>query len=138
MKGDIYYLKETTGDRYIVGRFVVESDDYHLIGTCYGCSGWYSDGSIDDHYFTDVYCKKDTCTHWNFYGEDYDPETESEKDSYYHICGTYCFNDHIRLMCFVWKLAGMINNSPDYMHDNELTKKLVDMMLEGYEIVKGE
>lgn len=137
MKGDVYYLKDTTDHNRIVAKFVVENDDRTLMGDCYSAVSWYSDGSVCDYdYFAGVYCKLDSCTHWYFYGEDYDPELKNEKDSYYHLCGAGCFMEHIRLMCFVWKLASIITGSSDDYFDNDEIKKLVDTMLKDYFIQK--
>lgn len=137
MKGDVYYLKDTTDHNRIAAKFVVENDDYALTGKCYDAVSWYSDGSpCDFHYVADVYCKFDACTHWYFYGEDYDPESGGEKDSYYHLCSTYGFNDHIRCMCFVWKLAHQLVDLDCYYFEDELTEQLVDMMLKDYFIQK--
>lgn len=151
--GDTYYLKNTeTG--YVHGKFVVDkAEDYFVEGAYYRAVGWAGDTNqpCDWHFVADTYCKWDSCTHWYFYGENYDPDyEESETDSYYHLCTEYTFNDHIRLMCFVWKLVADImtelRKGEEY-YDADITKhyieleetrKLVDLMLDGYVIVKVE
>lgn len=142
MKGDIWYLKDDDGQ--IGYKFVVENDDFNLIGKCYEVWSWYVDGTPCEYGFVaDAYCKWDACTHWNFYGENYDPEITQKPDSYYHLCGGYSFMGHIIAMCFVWKLAEQIisENSSGYVndeyYDHERIKQLIELVLNGYEIVKG-
>ena len=152
MKGDIYYLK-TKDDGMVTHKFEVDGDDFCLEGRCYEAYSWEMDNTPYEYSFVaDVYCKWDACTHWRFYGEDYKPDAEideKEQDSYYHLCGGGSFRNHIRAMCFVWKLAEQIiakdpwtnsNNTAKYVHDeyydHESIKKLIDLVLDGYEIVK--
>jgi hypothetical protein len=148
MEGDIYYLKDSDGR--IVGKF--EMTDSYMSGRCYECNGWDLDEDrtpCDWSFFASVFCKWDGCTHWWFRGEDYDPDTKDEADAYYHICGDYCFLGHVRLMCFVWKLAELILvedlkkdglGTHKYVQEeysgNEKLKHLADFMLEGYTIEK--
>ena len=55
------------------------------------------------------------------------------------------FENNIRLMCFVWKLAmnlyfnENVNNkiNRDYVKENYDTK-LIEIMLKGYEIIEGK
>lgn len=149
MKGDTYYLKSDDG--YITHKFVVEADDFQLTGNCYAASSWYGDNSPGDYDFVaGVYCKWDSCTHWYFYGEDYDPEIDNEQDSYYHLCGGYTFLNHIKAMCFVWKLAEQIlvkdphtihTGNATYIHDEyyepEKLVKMMEVVLDGCEIIKA-
>lgn len=70
----------------------------------YWASSWNSeDNSIyEKHFISEVYFKWDWCTHWNFNGMDYDPtDEEPDKDSYYHICGSYSMNQWIKMFAFV-------------------------------------
>ena len=144
-----YYLTDETG--YVVAKIEATDVDRCLIGKCYSAISWsaYDPSDVGDwHFVADVYCKFDSCTHWNFYGEDYDPETNTESDSYYHICGPECFKEHIMNMCFVWKVAEMVlkdyyGNDPVYVECieenyevNGFTGKLVDMMLKRCLITK--
>lgn len=149
MKGDVYYLKDPDGR--IVGKF--EMTGSYMDGRCYECNGWtgapdYKE-ACDWSFFADTFCKWDGCTHWHFCGEDYDPDTKDELDSYYHICGDHCFLHHVRLMCFVWRLAEQVlvedlekegigngNYTKQEYSGNEKLKHLVDFMLEGYSIEK--
>ena len=137
MKGDIYYLKDKTGS--YTHRFEVDTDDNSLMGVCYI-------EDSEDSFVADVYCKWSACTHWRFNGHDYYPGSASEPDPYYHLCGGYSFMEHITAMCFVWKLAEQINanihpNLTDDVHesynDHDRIKKLIETVLDGYEIVKG-
>lgn len=149
MKGDIYHLKDRDG---MAGfKFVVENDDFCLQGKCYEAYSWLMNGApYEYHFVAGVYCKWDACTHWYFYGEDYDPETGDDKDSYYHLCGGYSFIGHIIAMCFVWKLAEQIISESEHTklhslsgyindeyYDHARIKQLVELVLNGYEIVKG-
>lgn len=144
MKGDTYYLKTVGGD--ILGKFVVDQDDYFSVtGKCYEATSWDAKtGEVYSWLFhSGVYCKWDGCTHWNFKGEDYDPEIDGSEDSYYHLCGEYSFNRHIQLMCFVWKLVATLmiarnkeeNNIQLDIEENyfelSVTKDLVELMLDG-------
>ena len=146
-KGDVYYLIDPHG--YIIAKF--EHTEKYMGGNCYSCSSWVGDKNepYEWDFFAEVWCKWDACTHWRFKGEDYDVENDKEHDSYYHICGKRCFSDHIRLMCFVWKIAPMLlSEYEDFQHcrdsindwyfETEEIKQLVEMMLTGYTIKKGE
>lgn len=151
MKGDTYYLKDIVGG-YVLGKFVVREDSNTcVIGDCYEATGWGSNKeAVIWAYHSGVYCKWDACTHWHFYGEDYDPElnaTDRCMDSYYHLCTDGGFTNHIRLMCFVWKIVSSImaahNEGEDFSNyidimDNYFdlgdTQKLVDLMFEGYSV----
>lgn len=108
-KGDTYYLIDKI-DNNIAAKIVI-TDDY-CTGVCYNAISWYKPDEgvegADYEYFCEFYSKWDSCTHWWFKGEDYDEETDAEHDSYYHICGARCFKDHIRNMCFVWKVSAMV------------------------------
>ena len=152
MKGDIYYLKDHNG--HISHKFVVDDDDFCLEGRCYEVVTWNADWSPYEYDFVaDVYCKWDACSHWRFYGEDYNPDAEldeKEQDSYYHLCGGHSFGNHIRAMCFVWKLAEqtltkhprtIATENVGYTHESyyelEYVEQLVEAALNGCEIVKG-
>ena len=136
MKNDRYLLRHKSGR--IIANFVVENDDACLMGKCY-------EDDNDDNFIADVYCKSGSCTHWRFYGEDYCEDIETDIDPYYHLCGSHCFTHHITAMCFVWKLAAEILSESmperaveihDDYFDHERIRKLVDLMLDGYEIIK--
>lgn len=141
MIGDTYYLKNDDG--YISHKFVVDNDDFYLSGECYAATSWYSnDRPCDWEFVAGVYCGWDSCTHWYFYGE--------EQDSYYYLCGGYTFLNHIKAMCFVWKLAEQIlvkdphtirTGNATYIHDSyyepEKLEKLMEVVLDGCEIIKA-
>lgn len=136
-KGDIYYLIDQNG--YTVAKFEL-TDDY-MTGNCYTCCTWAEDNApIDYQFFVKVFCKADSCTHWLFKGEDFDEETNTNDDSYYHICGSLCFGSHVQVMCFIWKVAAMVlvKENPEYKtyieqnyFRNEKMKKLAELFLEG-------
>lgn len=152
-----YDRKKKDDVDYTVAKFMVEDYDYSRVtGDCYTCHSWYLDGtSCDDDFFAGIYCKWDGCTHWYFRGEKFDRELDNKDfaDSYYHICGEYTFLGHIRTMCFVWKVVSDIMDGPykdpigkehnlhvrdEFYFKLEKTRKLVEMMLDGYEIVRLE
>lgn len=147
-KGDVYYLKRDL-DGEIVGRFEIEdaipsitSDEpCSVTGICSLVICWSADHKIplDWEFVAAVYCKWDGCTHWNFYGEDHFDD-EDEHNAYYHLCGSYCFADHIRMICFVWKLMAtlMPSYADEYYYDSQEVRDLIPIMLDGYSIVKRE
>lgn len=140
--------KNDNGVNYVYGKFVIDekTNSSAVFGTVYSCNSWSPETgeSFDDNFFAEVYCKHDSCTHWNFNGEEFVPEFDNI-DAYYHICGEYCFLNHICLMCFVWKVVADImdefhdeNYGMEQYFELEKTRKLVEMMLDGYEIVRLE
>lgn len=140
-----YYLKDEDG--CIISKFEMTSKNC-FEGKAYECISWNGETNkpIDWHFHSEVYAKWDGCSHWWFYGEDYNPETNEYNhdgtDSYYHICSS--FENFIRIMCFIWKLAGNYHIT-DLKQRNILTEytleeynlKIIDFMLDGYEIVES-
>ena len=119
----------------------------YIEGICYAAIAWSGFGKkttpIEWEFVADTYCKADACTHWYFFGEDYDPESKSEDNgcSYYHLCGGYCFMNHLTSMCFVWKLMEMLlGETRDYAdesyYDHEKIKQVINLVLDGYVIEK--
>lgn len=146
-----YYLRDNDDNRVVakIDLDMKTSNQYCLSGNCYNATAWLcSDNeNFEIHeweFVAGVYCKWDACTHWYFYGEDYNPESEdSDKDSYYHLCGAHRFAEHILGMCFVWRVAElwMCENRPangcEYtreVYQEAGVKELVDRILEGYSI----
>ena len=136
----IYYLKDKETN-LIIAKFELEEI---FEGSCYEAIGWDSnDIPIEWLYHSEIYSKSDACSHWYFKGQYY--MDEHEIDSYYHLCGNCSFENNIRLMCFVWKLAmnlylkENVNNkiNRDYVKENYDTK-LIEIMLKGYEIIEGK
>ena len=150
MNKDVYYLKDSTG--CIVSSFAVEKATHASVnGKCHIINSWTSDGEpVNGEFFADVYCKWDSCTHWNFCGEDFDADCPDELiDAYYHLCGSHSFLNHVRAMCFVWKLVADImaelSKLPDDPYDPRIIEEyfdsddiadLCDLMLKGYTIEK--
>lgn len=142
MKGDIYCLIRKSDGR-VIARF--EQTEEYMSGHCYiGDGAGYDSG---DDYFAHVFCKWDSCTHWWFEGErSFVDENNKVKnnDAYYHLCGSEWFINHIRVMCFIWKLAADILSEDEVYKeyvlseyfDTDEIKKLVELMLDGYEIEK--
>ncbi|WP_407450038.1 hypothetical protein [Fibrobacter sp.] len=143
-KGEVWLLKDDNDNGRVVAWFECTDGTYTMDGNCYIPCSWHTDGTpFESHFLASVYCKWDGCTHWHFMGEDYRTYNSDNHDSYYHICGEYCFVDHVRAMCFVWKLACMHNVSlhadsgvEEYYYGMEKIKALSDLMLDGYSIVK--
>lgn len=136
-----FYLKDSDG--YIIAKFEMENDDW-FDGSCYICVGWSMNAKpIDWLYHCGVSAKSDGCSHWYFRGEDYNKESDEYVYSYYHLCGRGCFENHIILMCFVWKLAMDYwvkkdkdeNRNPKYTKEDYNTE-LIEYMLKGYEIIE--
>ena len=146
-KGDVYYLISPEG--HIDYKFEFTGD--YMTGDCYEAVSWYVNGDpFVYHFFASVYCNPDSCTHWWFRGEDYDEGMDGTENSYYHICGDFCFINHIRAMCFIWKLAHLtISESmkssergtkfvDDGYFGDPYLKDLVESMLKDYRIEKEE
>lgn len=159
-----YYLKNQDG--LIVSKIEATDIARCLMGNCYSASSWSKTNGSDYYtiaweFVAEVYCKFDGCTHWYFFGEGYDPESrtnDDDIDAYYHLCGPETFIEHIRNMCFIWKVAEMAliesYDSYDGYNDhvisdamysemiqenyevNGFTGEIVNKMLEGFTITK--
>ena len=127
-----YWLKNSDGHPI----FEVEIkmlEDYYCDFTIYEAISWETDYSniYEKKFIADVHWKWDFCTHWWFYGEDYDKSTE--KDSYYHICSG--ISDWIRLFAFIRKLMYSILGDEQNWYSNK-DKELDEIVLKDYEIVE--
>lgn len=141
---DVYYLIDDDG--YIVAKFEpTRVCGSGIDGVIYVATEWGTDpsayGAVEYEFLAEVYCKFDSCTHWWFKGEDYDVELKTEKDSYYHLCGSGSFTNHIRGMCFVWRLVPEImkavepnNDWTGEYRDYKIANELVDLMLRDHTI----
>ncbi len=136
----IFYLKDNQD--YIVSKFEMPEDDI-FSGFAYDCISW--DGEtkkpLDWKFHSEVYAKWDGCSHWRFYGEDYNVKEDKCNnegvDSYYHICSS--FEGFIRTMCFIWKLAGNYHKKENPSNDftiEEYDLKIIDFMLKDYTILE--
>ncbi|MBR2389271.1 MAG: hypothetical protein IKA94_00560 [Mogibacterium sp.] len=106
-----YYLKNKDGEIWAKFEITDLHEGSSLDGQLYEATAWSGCDQktpIEWSFIADIYGKWDSCTHWWFRGEDCDPELKTEKDSYYHLCGGYCFAGHIRNMCFAWKVMCMV------------------------------
>ena len=93
----------------------------------------------EKHFVANVYWKFDNCTHWNFYGMDYDPE-DKDKDinpGYYHICGSLFMTRWMIMFAFVRKVMNEIlgDQTNDY---EDSDKQLDEQLLKTYTIRKVE
>ena len=150
MSTETYYLIAPDGE--VAAKFEIYKRGTHsIMGYCYSVVSWNLDGTpYEFEFIADVYLKWDACTHWNFYGEDYDPEIDKEQreqDSYYHLCGAHTFMRHIQCMCFVWKLAEILlteTGAPgcqftnDWYYDSERMKQLIELTIGDHTIKKVE
>ena len=133
-----YYLIDKK-DNSIVSKFEIKNDFFE--GVAFDCVGW--DGETNEplewQFHSEVYAKWDGCSHWWFKGEDYNESlgkcNNDGVDSYYHICSS--FEQFIRTMCFVWKLADIYHLK---RNNNDMTKEeyelpIIEYMLKDYKIV---
>lgn len=148
-KGDIYYLKRDLGNE-IVGKFEITDfvpmvpydEPCSVTGICSRVVTWTADTPhipLEYEFVAHVYCKWDSCTHWNFFGEDHFDD-EDAHNSYYHLCGAHCFADHIRMLCFVWKLMAILmpSSMDEYLEESQEIGDIIPLMLDGYSIIKKE
>ena len=146
---ETYYLKDH--EKIVMIFEVTEKSSAFVEGVCRIVTSWECKGDdliVDEiEFLADIRCKFDGCTHWYFRGEDYIPvHSDDYGNGYYHLCGEYNFVDHIRAMCFVWKLCYQLLEEAsrtkqrcsieEYYFENKLTVDLVNSMLNGYKIEK--
>ena len=132
-----YYLKDS--DEYPIFEVEIEKlDEYFCDFTIYKANSWDNDSFhniYEKNFIAKVHWKWDFCTHWWFYGEDYDEclGEEAEKDSYYHICSDH--SDYIRMFAFIRKLMyALLGDEQDWYNDKD--KELDELVLKGFEIVE--
>lgn len=93
----------------------------------------------EKHFVANVYWKFDNCTHWNFYGMDYDPEDKDNdiNPAYYHICGSFFMTRWMIMFAFVRKVMNEIlgDTTQDY---RDFDKELDNQLLKTYTIRKVE
>ena len=145
-----FHLKDSDG--YVVAVFDIEEADKHsVIGKCWTPTRWrcsddqHNKEPLESDFLARVYMKWDSCTHWHFNGEDWS-EKGDEVDAYYHLCGPNIFVNHIRAMCFVWKVAADLIiassdnqfDSEEFYFDDKKIKPLIELMLDGYTIERVE
>lgn len=89
-------------------------------------TGWIFEGVVDlegrtwdkpsdEIFFADVWVKWDSCSHFNFYGEDYKTK-EDDNNSYYHICGVDGYKKFVILLWLTHQ-AYMLLSKCDSMLD---------------------
>ena len=131
-----YHLKDSNGCP-IFGVEIEKLEKYFCDFIIYKAISWESDYSdiYEKKFIAKVHWKWDFCTHWWFYGEDYDESLvdETEKDSYYHICSG--ISDWIRLFAFTRKLMhSLLGDEQDWYDEKD--KELDELVLKGFEIVE--
>ena len=131
-----YYLKDS--DEYPIFEVEIEKlDEYFCDFTIYKATSWDNDSFhniYEKNFIAKVHWKWDFCTHWRFYGEDYDKYLgdAAEKDSYYPICSDH--SDYIRMFAFIRKLMyALLGDEQDWYNDKD--KELDELVLKGFEIV---
>ena len=134
----IFYLKNKYSGDY-EAKFVPEAND-RFEGTIYEGTCWSEGETLEWCFFAHVFAKWDGCTHWWFYGEDYE-NGKKEANGYYHICSS--LEQFIINMCFAWRLARdfhLKNHSVGLSDEinGEYDLDIVGKMLENYEIVQKE
>ena len=114
---------------------------------CYDIFAWIENKSTGKFTIPDAktfvahaYLKFDSCTHWWFPGEDYDPTTKEEADSYYHICGADSLLSMMTRMAFIWEV-GARNHAEGrkvFYDESEELNEIIKLLLSDYEIVEEE
>ena len=131
---------------YVIDINEIGVEESHVDFTVWQVDSW--DCTTDEkvinekHFISNVYWKFDNCTHWNFYGMDYDPELDKEDNNginpgYYHICGSFFITMWMIMFAFVRKVITEIlgDTTQDY-HDFD--KELDNQLLKTYTIRKEE
>jgi hypothetical protein len=93
----------------------------------------------EKEFIAEVHWKYDNCTHWNFYGMDYIPQTPNENinPGYYHICGSFFMTRWIIMFAFVRKVMNeILGDKTDDYEDSD--KQLDEQLLKTYTIRKVE
>ena len=118
-----------------------ESNKSSISGRIMEVTAWMSDYrgnyEIPDNYnfIADFHIKWDMCSHFWFKGQDTDISLEEDKrnhDSYYHICGGYCYVNFFRAIAFALEVAAIL--IPQLSVDDEIEEVRKFKLLEGFEI----
>ena len=131
-----FFLKNSNGDIDYVLKLKDPDTTYCLNAELYETTSRL-DGDVSEcNFVADIYFKWDWCSHWNFYGESYDPKEPEEKEdsnSYYHLCGSFFQTRFMAAIAFVRRVALELigDKTGDY---DEKSKKVDDLLLEGYTI----
>lgn len=117
---------------------VFNVDTVEHTGVCKRGRAWEIDHPVPFEWelVAEIYFRFDGCTHWHFWGEDWEG-TEETADSYYHICGSTCLLSMMRYMAFVWTVCGKLQNEwsrEEFYLDDKRLNHLIESALEGYEI----
>jgi len=117
---------------YIIARYEFDVVENHwLQGKIYSVIAWDDDGICDEEFFAEMIIKWDECSHWNFYGEDYDPNIENSNDSYYHICGNYSYNNFLNIIIGAYNIA---KEHYDKYNSNDMFEGIDHDLPKGYRI----
>ena len=136
-----YWLLRNSNDNKSYPIFEIDIkvlDEYFCDFTIYQANGWSIDYEdiYDKSFVSEVHFKADFCTHWWFYGEDYDEECDRDvKDSYYHICSR--ITDWQIMFSFVRKLMYQLLGDKQNWYTDE-DKEIDNFLLKNYSIIKRE
>lgn len=99
-------LVDIEDDERVVAIFnrKTKASPYSIEGDIQIVTAWNATDSVpyQTSYFANVFAKWDGCSHFYFYGGDYD--NDKEKDSYYHICGIPDYIQHMRMYVFIYEV----------------------------------
>lgn len=111
-----------------------EGNFLYLAGHLMTISSWSLDNiPLESEFMASVYFKWDGCTHWSFFGEDY--QQGSDADSYYHLCGS----DLPRFITFMGLVAHIAKSQPNATRNNNLSEIEIletEKLLEQYDIIE--
>lgn len=121
------------GDAYLANGWAYKTETTYGGRTSKEVMAWEFHSSINIRW--------DGCSHWNFYGQDFDPDAKDlisevrNSDAYYHLCGGGMFLNFITLMAFAWKCAQIMYKAGGYIEEEEFNLEEVDYLLRDLEIV---
>ena len=108
---------EQTNEYYLSG------DVYIIIGKNISIGGEPvpEEDRYDYEFVASFSIKRNMCSHWHFYGEDYN---NGECDSYYHLCGASSYIEFMQAIAFATEVAKMNFELTDDMKKefNDITK----------------
>ena len=131
-----YLIKKSDG--FIVGKLNL-TNDYETALSCdvYSAIAWDGQTLEPTEYDFAFHAgiKWDGCSHFNFYGQDY-VDNDSEKDSYYHLCGVDNYYSMFSLMLFAKECAKYyMNQENPYNFDEDRYGGIPDIdLFEFYDI----
>jgi hypothetical protein len=119
----------------VVAVYKIDKYPMNIEGRIYQVAGIDDNGNLlFPEFFAEACVKWDNCSHFNFYGQDY--EKDNEADSYYHICGSENYILFSSILYFAIITMYMINDETrtfyDYEADVDIMKDTLNKL--GYSI----